>query len=157
MRTLRACIDDFRGQYAGTDYAASCYGKVEQRVVMHTAAAIEELLNVHVPAMADLCDKVMEAPVDPSGFGVSSELDKFEDAVRNLDGVMGGQGRRDSFCRALKAFGGMAEDLAELLQNGDEDPDRMVDFHSRYLEMVRGQEEDRRNEPFASLRGCSEE
>lgn len=157
MRTLRTCIEDFRGQCARTEYAACCYGTVEQRVVMHTAAAIEELLNVHVPAMADLCDKVLEAPVAPSGFGVSSELVKFEDAVRNLEGVMGGQGRRDSFCRALKAFGGMAEDLAELLQNGDEDPDRMASFHSRYVEMVRGQEEGRRNEPFAALRGCSEE
>ena len=147
MLTLRSIVSEFQGKYAGTEYARECYRTPEQRIILDAAAAIEELMTVHVPAIAGLCERAVtptKVPEDPNQCKEYDDYSEFRFAIQNLHvrcSDAGGRHAFEAFCLNLKAFGGMAGVLADLIWNfedGDPDP-HLVEFHSQYVQMVRDQ------------------
>jgi hypothetical protein len=141
MFTLRKLVSELQGKYARTEYAAECYGTPEQRIVLDAAVAIEDLLTVHVPAIAGLCERALSPAEDPELGGEWREFEKFMYAIQNLHhrcGAVWGRGELEGVILNLKAFGGMAGVLAELLLSPKcrDSEALMREFHALYVRMV---------------------
>ena len=140
MLTLRSIVSEFQGKYAGTEYARECYRTPEQRIILDAAAAIEELMTVHVPAIVGLCERAADAPLDPTVADLPHAFFELESALASLRAILrriDRGGGLESLRRHVLAFGFIAPQFAALLTNHQYTTENMSDFLSRYEDMVR--------------------